>query len=338
MKKFLKYFLFFLLIFFAAALLAEAVLGIFFLVKDRNVEQMAVRDFPYLYFLFEETETLNEHGFKTEKSLKKQPGEFRIVLTGGSVARGKKPDESIAHFLEEELNRKLQTDKIKVINAGVSAFVAEQEFLLTQLVLPQYKPDLIVSLGGYNDLLSFRINRYQSSDFPLPPHHWREMKVIENSEIKESFFGRFKLFFKNINRAITSSKRRNFEKNFDWSAVSNQDLQAAADAYLQIISDSYFICGGRRITYFHFLQPVRMNRGCRNDQNLNSEEITLCSVYQLFELGIEDKNFAFSLAGLLDEQHEVFTDACHVTTEGNKIISHAIAERIAENIAAGIEN
>src|SRR5690348_14078733 len=104
MKQFLKYSLFTFLLLLFTALLTEAVLEVVFRIKDRHADPLPVRDYPYLYFLFDDAEGLNEHGFKTQYPIEKQPGKFRIMLVGGSVARGKKPEQSIAHYLEKELN------------------------------------------------------------------------------------------------------------------------------------------------------------------------------------------------------------------------------------------
>src|SRR5687768_381888 len=176
MQKFFKYFLLTFLILLFAALLTEGVLEVVFRIKDRHADPLPVRDYPYLYFLFDSTKGLNEYGFKTSYPEEKEPGKFRIILVGGSVARGKQPEQSIAHYLEKQLNTQFQTDKIEVINAGISAFVVEQEFILIQLLLQQYQPDMIVSLDGVNDLMTFDQNRRTKSDFDLPPHHWDEVK------------------------------------------------------------------------------------------------------------------------------------------------------------------
>ena len=68
-RKLLKIILYPILGFFMLNLLAEIILGGIFYVKDFNLEPMAVKDYPYLYYLFEKGEDTNEHGFKTSHSI-----------------------------------------------------------------------------------------------------------------------------------------------------------------------------------------------------------------------------------------------------------------------------
>ena len=55
----------------------------------------------------------------------------------------------------------------------MSGYVVEQEFLLLQLVLQKYEPDLVFGLDGYNDLMSYKLNRHTSKTIPLPPQNSR---------------------------------------------------------------------------------------------------------------------------------------------------------------------
>jgi hypothetical protein len=91
MKKTIKYtgLLFLLLV--IVVFLTEFALGVVYDYRNRGIEPMDARDYPYLYFLYNESPGRNEHGFKTSYPIKKQQGKFRIVFTGGSVAMGKAP-------------------------------------------------------------------------------------------------------------------------------------------------------------------------------------------------------------------------------------------------------
>lgn len=70
MKALFKKILFAFILFFGTLILLEIALGAAFLYKDRNIEPENVKDFPYLYFLFDNKKgDYNEHGFKTKRSL-----------------------------------------------------------------------------------------------------------------------------------------------------------------------------------------------------------------------------------------------------------------------------
>lgn len=336
MKKIPKYFLLFLLIILAAPLLAEALLGIIFHYKDRDLERMAAHDEPYLYYLFDKADGLNEHGFKTNYPLKKQAGKFRIILTGGSVARGKLPEETIAHYLEKELNERFNTDKIEVINAGMSAYVVEQEFILIQLILQYYEPNMLISLDGYNDLMTFKLNRQFPSGFELPPHNWQDFRVIENNTAKKKFGSRFTYFFKNIARAVRFMQRKEFEKNYDWSLLTEPKLKPVSDTYWQIIGDTHDFCKAKNIAYYSFLQPVRFyqKNEIRNEADLKA----LTIFYRIMEEGAHYQRYAFTLTSIFSNRPDIYTDDCHVTPEGNQMIAKAMAERIEEEVDAHLDN
>lgn len=332
MKKTLRYFFFVCLLFVFAALLTEGILEIAFRIKDRHAQPLPVRDYPYLYYLFDSTEGLNQYGFKTQYPIEKQEGKFRIILTGGSVARGKKPEQSIAHYLQNELNARFNTNRIEVINAGVSAFVVEQEFILIQLLLQQYQPDMIVSLDGVNDLMTFDFNRMTQSDFDLPPHHWDEVKVIEPNRERRKILTRFPLFFKNIARVIAYFKAEQFEKNYDWSQLTDEQLNKVSDTYWQIITDTHDFCKAKNIRYYNFLQPVRTCSHFRKGIQLSEREKAQCRLFNLMDAAIKNEPYSFSLTTLLDGRLELFYDFCHLLPAGNEVIAKAVAERVADDV------
>jgi len=337
MKKTLRYFLFFSLMLLFAAVLAEGVLEIAFRIKDRHAHPLPVRDYPYLYYLFDTTEGLNEYGFKTHYPIEKQEGKFRIILTGGSVARGKKPEESIAHYLEKELKARFNTDKIEVMNAGISAFVVEQEFILIQLLLQQYHPDMIVSLDGVNDLMTFDFNRRTQSDFELPPHHWDEVKVIEPNRAHRRILTRFPLFFINIARVIAYFKAQQFEKKYDWSQLTDERLKIVSETYWKIINDTHDFCKVKNIRYYNFLQPVRTCSQSRKGAQLSEREKAQCRLFELMDSAVKNEPYNFSLTTLLDSRLELFYDFCHVLPAGNEVIANTMAERVADDVEAWME-
>lgn len=84
----------------------------------------------------------------------KEANETRIVLIGGSSVAGTGAtanDKTIASFLEN----KLQSDRknnVRVINAGVGGYYSPLQYsYLAHELLPDYQPDLIIVLDGYND-------------------------------------------------------------------------------------------------------------------------------------------------------------------------------------------
>jgi lysophospholipase L1-like esterase len=318
-----------LLLIFTTAVLLEIALGIMFMVKDRDIQPENVKDFPYLYFLFDNTKSdeYNEHGFKTKYSIAKPENTYRIMLTGGSVARGtSKPELSIAAYLEKELKEKYPQKNVQVINAGVSAYGVQQEFMLIQMLLQHYKPDMIVALDGYNDMLTFKLNRFYPSGYALPPHHWKEFRIIKDKEFENKWFSRFSAPFYNTNRAKDFLIRSSLEKKYDWNSVTDSVAQQHADAFWSVVNDQYDFCRAKHIAYVNFLQPVRFYN--RNSEPDDAELKALSKIYAQMESHYGADDFAHSLVPAFHKCKSMFTDDCHITPEGNQIIAKAMAEKI----------
>lgn len=331
MKRTLKYLIFSLIALFLSTVLLEILLGAVFMYKDRFVEQELVKDFPYLYYLFDNKQgDYNIHGFKTTYSIDKPKNVYRVVLIGGSVARGKQPENSIAAFLEKILKQKIGDKNIEVINAGVSGFVAEQEFIMLQTVLQSYKPNMIIGLDGYNDLLSFKLNRFTDAPYSIAPHHWNEFKTIEKNKFKNKWYSRFSAPFYNINRAKDFIIRNQKERNYDWTSVSNEIALKYSNAYWDVIIDHRDFCGSKGIDYMSFLQPVRFyNKQYEPD---DTEQKALSKIYAEMEKHYMVNDFAFSLVPTFHKCKGMYTDDCHITTEGNQILAAAIAVKVSDKI------
>ena len=133
---------------------------------------------------------INEQGFRDRDpvSLAKPADEVRIFLLGGSTAFGygnSSNEATISEFLEARLEQRLaqqksspnlyqpnvlpydennkkqalakpaqlKSGKYRVINAGVPGYTSGNELAQLALSILQYKPDLIVILDGYPDLM-----------------------------------------------------------------------------------------------------------------------------------------------------------------------------------------
>jgi hypothetical protein len=332
----LKYFIYFLLLTFAGVILLEGALSVVFLIKDRNIQPENVKDFPYLYFLFDNRKgPYNEHGFKTNYTIDKPDSVYRIIMVGGSVVRGREPESSISAYLERNLREAFPELNIEVINAGVSAYVVEQEFILMQLILQRYQPDMIVGLDGYNDMLTFKLNRFYPSGYDLPPHHWKEFQIIRDKTFYDKWYSRFALPFKSINRAKDFLIRTNLEKKYNWHSVDSITAARHAQAYWNVIQDHYDFCRSKNIAYLNFLQPVRFySRYAVPD---NPEHRALSKIYSAMEKHYESKDFAMSLVPAFHKCKSMFTDDCHVTREGNQVLAAVMTPKIAATISQSLK-
>ncbi len=116
-------------------------------------------------------EYANNAGFREPREipLEKPPDELRIFLTGGSTAFGMGATgeahsvvgpytleyrETISHIMEKILNStaRIPGKKIRVYNAAVWGYAYQHDLLRYITKLRRYKPDMIVSLDGANEI------------------------------------------------------------------------------------------------------------------------------------------------------------------------------------------
>jgi hypothetical protein len=92
---------------------------------------------------------------------KKLPGEFRLILIGGSTAQGfgaKSNAEMFYSVLEKSINDELKAKnsgkRFRVINLAMASSNTFQNFIALNLWGHQLEPDAIMSLSGSNDIAS----------------------------------------------------------------------------------------------------------------------------------------------------------------------------------------
>ncbi|NNF02218.1 MAG: SGNH/GDSL hydrolase family protein [Bacteroidia bacterium] len=303
------------IIFVVGSLILELLLTLAFMYKDRHLVPLNVRDHPYLYYSFKSGENLNEDGFKTNSNIHKAQGTYRIILTGGSVARSAGPlENSIASFLEKILNRALTGKNIEIVNAGVSGYVVQQEFLLTQMVLQKYNADMIISLSGFNDVFTIHRNNFSPTFDIAPPHNWKNFKVIEMNRFKKSVLYRLAGIYKSFFRIYHYYK-------FNSGADVDPDYEKLSSIYWNTTDDIADLTSAKGIRYFHFVQPAR---DLGEEKIFGDERLNV-----LFENIISRTNsidYAFDLSNVFENRKKHFTDYCHLDVEGNEILAEEMAK------------
>ncbi|HOZ29344.1 MAG TPA: hypothetical protein PLL66_00335 [Bacteroidales bacterium] len=302
-------------------LLLEISLGIFFKIKDRKLIDAETHDYPYLYFKLTECKGYrNEDGLKIFRSKNKPDNTFRIIIAGGSVVYGLDPENTISANFEKILRDSFPDRNIEVLNAGVPAYVIEQEFILIQLVLQYYEPDMIISIDGYNDLISTEINRFYPCPDVLPPHNWRDFRIISKNENSRSLSGRFLGMFPNISRLFDFFYRNTHHNRNSYSSLAD-NKEIIALTYSQRVKDIEAFCRAKGIKYYHFLQPLQFV-----DNPLNEREKQLASIYFCLNDSLSDLQYHKNLLFAIADEENSFTDECHLNKKGNNIIAEQIAE------------
>jgi len=96
----------------------------------------------------------NNHGFRYQESFqaKKPASEIRIFFTGGSTAWGSGVSQEYLYttLIESELQKYLKM-KVRVISAGVGAYLSTHERILILNKIRDFNPDIVVMFSGWND-------------------------------------------------------------------------------------------------------------------------------------------------------------------------------------------
>lgn len=139
----------------------------------------------------------NKYHFRYNEDfpIKKEKGEFRIFITGGSAAMGwgvsqKKVFSSV---LENMFKSNFPYRKIRVINSAIGAYCSTQERIMVENRILQFQPDFIIMFSGWNDAyLGYRgINTLYDNDY------FNYRKLLDKSPMKLDIYppdyGDFKL-------------------------------------------------------------------------------------------------------------------------------------------------
>src|SRR5262245_16701138 len=95
----------------------------------------------------------NIWGYRGSSAAHKHPGEYRVVMLGGSVTYGYgvSPDQTIPIYLERDLRTKTRSDQFTVVNLAYNSEGAYSfKFTLRDYAYLDY--DLAILFEGYNDL------------------------------------------------------------------------------------------------------------------------------------------------------------------------------------------
>jgi len=325
---------------FIVLVITEVFFGIAFFIKDVRHQLIHLEntiDYPYLYFSFKPDDKVhftNEDGLFTDKERNKESDKYRVILVGGSVVRGSLSDrnKTIASYLEKGLNNSFQGDVIEVVNAGMHGYTIEQEFIFIQLMLQHYNPDMIIGIDGYNDLMSFKLNRH--ADFPATPQNWRDFKVIQSGKDKQKSYYRFKVLFKNTFRATDFVTRLIKRQNiYDYSGVTEVRLEEVSGLYLTVLDDIRDFCNAKDIRFYTFLQPIKWYAP-NTAQHVRLNGIPeLCRLYEKYDEKTIQLPYGFSLTDIFENNLDVYIDDCHVHPSDNLIFAKAIGDVIKNRLA-----
>jgi len=332
-------------------------------------------------------EYANNAGFRDPRpiSLKKPDDEFRIFLTGGSTAFGLgatgqaapitnyyylEHRETISYMLEKILNATapIPGKNIRVYNTAVWGYSYQHLLLRYVTKLRRYRPDMVVSLDGANELLPVS----------APKREWDYFREGQYNEILRQI-----LAYSGPGLASYLTlwlKNNTFLMTLFWSGADtfhtmagdmrthqgpapgqtkdsanpgftpeerSQMLGERIAAVVRVIEDYHSVLENDSVPHIFALQPLLyLSKKPRHEWEKKIEPLEEHKQYydvpadKLYEFMIERITdsaqkkpfFLADFSGYFDDVSEwVFTDWCHLTSGANYLIAKELANLIKEH-------
>lgn len=167
-------------------------------------------------------EQINSMGIRgPEYSLKKDSGEYRILVLGDSFAEGYTVsfEELFSEVLKDSLRRKCPNSDFEVINTGTGGYSTDQELLYFENEGVRFRPDFTILLFCTNDPW-----------FNAQPSYWRGFKpqfVIEDDSLRltnvpvpemssRSFFAKIKGWL--LQNSLIVKRLKNLKDNLKYAS------------------------------------------------------------------------------------------------------------------------
>ena len=294
-----------------------------------------------------ERERINSLGFRGEDiALEKPDDVYRIVAIGGSTTFGVYLPwrESYPYFLQQVLRERFGTDRIEVINAGLTgSTVAETFHRLPTQILP-LEPDMVVVYHAFNDLLPRVFNDYQDDYY-----HFRRSDPNNPPGLTQLYLYRLALralspsyFHENYNLANQVWKTQNLPETD--TELAQNFLDSNNDAFRFNLDNVVTLLQAKDIEVV--LATFAMQPDIWHWQEIIPP--------YMWELGIAENNAAirevaaehsvplvpFAEAdfarGMEDYGTPMYDDSIHMSPKGNVFKAEIFADTIAPLVANGL--
>jgi lysophospholipase L1-like esterase len=293
-------------------------------------------------------EKINSFGLRGENVASPKPDDvYRIIAVGGSTTFGVYLpwNETYPYYLQETLRERFNTDRIEVINGGLTGSTSAESFhrLPTQ-ILP-LEPDMVIIYHAFNDLLPRVFNDYQEDYY-----HFRKVDPSNPPGLTRFYLYRFALavlspgfFHENYNLMSMvwkidnlpdsdTARMQNFLDSDNNAFVSNMDniitlLEAKG---IDVVLASFAMS----VDYWHWMDnmpPYVWEVGIADNNRAIYE---LAAKHELPLVPFADAPFP---AGADTYQERMYSDSIHMSTGGNRFKAAIFADTIAPEIAKAFQ-
>ncbi len=328
----------------------------------------------------------NNAGFRDPRSIsvEKPDDEFRIFLTGGSTAFGLgatgeatvlsnfyyiEHRETISHALEKILNATapIPGKTIRVYNAAVWGYSYQHLLLRYITKLRKYKPDLVISFDGANELNAVTVplkdwDYFQQGQYngilrhifayDLPGLASYLTLWLKNNTFLMTFFWSGADLFQNFETgqrmhrgALVEQELPRLEK----MTTEERSRMVAENvaSVVRVVEDYHGVLENDGVPHIFALQPLLyLSKKPRHDNETKAELLEEHKDYYgvpaedtyrylIDRLSASAKKRGFFVADFseyFDDTSEwVFTDWCHLTAGANYLIAKELANLVKEN-------
>jgi lysophospholipase L1-like esterase len=266
---------------------------------------------------------INEFGLRGPAPTPKQPGEWRIAVTGGSTTYGWRvfDADTIPAKLQDAI--RLPGKKVTVYNFGIEGASLEREIALVQRLRDAYALDQVLFYTGANDVILRYMNRSDSTE------------------------GLGVLTAQTTGFELIKAARRLLALSFDLPAPVDQDDAASVartNSLRERIAAARSYCDGTGLRCHFFLTPLIFtckSTFCRQSPMAGA----VARVYPRMDR-LMGWMYADALSHVPSEQigdlrdafdqanQPIYTDFVHVNEEGNRLIAERIANVVNEKSVA----
>lgn len=309
-----------------------------------NVEDLS----PYV--LFRKLPSLEMRGdgdffyeFDDEKVTgQKAPGEYRIFIMGGSVAKGygaSVPEKKFHRLLENLLNEN-RPPQVKrtynVVSAGRLGYVSAQELVLLLMGTLDFHPDMVIHLNGFNDIIA--VTQYQET--PGYPFYFQSMvraiKSVKIGRVLDSALEQSALL-SNVSQMMKKYK----------PGPGNYSSMNITRHYARNMGQIAQMLRSSGIEAYFFLQPTIYDKKIKSpeeqnfiDQRRIQNRQVLLNTYPLLadslnRISEEHQVHWSDFRGVFDGVPEkVFNDSAHFNDRGQEVLAKAMYEEIKDTAYA----
>jgi hypothetical protein len=333
-------------------------------------------------------EYANNVGFRDPRFIpeEKPADEFRIFLTGGSTAYGMgaigEPAiangfysiefrETIAHMMEKILNTTapIPGKTIRVYNASVWGYSYQHLLMRYVVKLSRYKPDLIVSLDGANEIpmiskLTPDWNYFEEGQFhnifkDIDAYNGAGLSSyltlwLKNNTFMMTYLSQGKDLFQDFNR---SGRHRNGGEEaplnvFSAASLSEEEKSKRADrnvaAVARVVENYHSALQNDGVNHIFALQPwYYLSKKPKHQREkiidslddhkqyygMPSDKMYALLIKELMKSAEKNGYFLVDFSAYFDDVSEcVFTDWCHLTPGANYVLAKELSNLIKEYV------